>query len=145
MKMKLISLLLLGTLTLFSLAAVAAPEAPVGLPTRPAPSPTTEPNFSGFSGGQILLRADQGDSTVGLWMQWQDPYTGEWHDVDGWRGHFDGDGEVTWWVGTENLDSGPFRWRVYSDETETNLLLTSDEFMLPAHSGEIVTVAVDLP
>jgi hypothetical protein len=149
MKMKLFTLILLGTIALFSLAAVDAPDAPAAPPPRPTPSPpapTNEPDTLP-RGGQIVLRIDAEHATPGLWtlMQWQDPYTGEWHDVDGWRGHFNADGQVSWWVGAEDLGDGPFRWLVYSDETEMNLLFTSESFMLPAHTGEMVTVAINLP
>jgi hypothetical protein len=149
MKTKLFSLILLAILTMFSLAAVDEPQAPTAPPPRPTPSPpapTSEP-ITLPSGGQIVLHADVADATAGLWtlMQWQDPYTGEWHDVAGWRGHFNADGQVNWWVGAEDLGDGPFRWLVYNDETETSLLATSEPFMLPTNAGEMVTVAIDLP
>ncbi|MAT96636.1 MAG: hypothetical protein CL608_05785 [Anaerolineaceae bacterium] len=149
MKTKLFTLILLGTIALFSLAAVDAPDAPTAPPPRPTPSPpapTSEP-VTIPSGGQIVLRADAEDVTGGLWtlMQWQDPYTGEWHDVDGWRGHFNSAGQVNWWVGAEDLGDGPFRWLVYNDESETDLLFTSEPFMLPSYAGETVTVAIELP
>ena len=149
MKTKLFTLILLGTIALFSLAAVAAPDAPPAPPPRPTPSPpapTTVPSATP-NGGQIVLHTNATDASAGLWtlIQWQDPYTGEWHDVDGWRGHFNSVGQVNWWVGAEDLGDGPFRWLVYSDETETNLLFTSELFTLPAHAGEMVTVAIELP
>lgn len=149
MKTKLFTLILLGTIALFSLAAVDAPDAPTAPPPRPTPSPpapTNEPSTIP-NGSQIVLRTDAEDMTVGLWsvIQWQDPYTGEWHDVAGWHGHFDAVGQVSWWVGAEDLGDGPFRWLVYSDETEMDLLFTSESFMLPAHAGEMMTVAIDLP
>jgi hypothetical protein len=149
MKTKLFTLILLGTIALFSLAAVAAPDAPAAPPPRPTPSPPSPANDPDTppSGGQIVLRADAEDVTAGLWslIQWQDPNTGEWHEVAGWRGHFNTAGQVIWWVGADDLGSGPFRWLVYSDESEANLLFTSDSFLLPAHAGEMMTVAIDLP
>ena len=55
--------------------------------------------------------------TTNLWsvVQWKGGNT--WHDVEGWRGTFNQENLVIWWVGHENLGSGPFRWVVYQDET----------------------------
>jgi hypothetical protein len=84
-----------------------------------------------------------------LWtvVQWQDPYTEVWHDVEGWQGTLDGVtdglGKKTWWVASRDLDTGPFRWRVYRSEGGT-LLATSEPFNLPGAVGAAVTVEVAL-
>ena len=77
-------------------------------------------------------------ATQDLWsvVQWQG-VNNEWHDVDGWRGTFDPDNVVKWWVGYEDLGRGPFRWVVYQGETA---LFISDPFQLPANNGEITRI-----
>jgi hypothetical protein len=68
---------------------------------------------------------------------------GNWVDVDGWRGNFDRNGVVAWWVGADLLGEGPFRWLVLESEGG-DLLTTSETFDLPADAGDIVVVEVSL-
>jgi len=51
---------------------------------------------------------------------------------------------VRWYVGKEDLGSGPFRWLVY-DAQDGRLLATSDLFDLPERAGQTVEVAIMLP
>lgn len=81
--------------------------------------------------------------STGVWtaVQWQDPNTGMWHLVEGWQGTLDLDGSQTWWVGTEILGKGPFRWVIYA-EKEGEELAVSSSFNLPEKSGQTVLITV---
>ncbi|MDX1688329.1 MAG: hypothetical protein R3248_10130 [Candidatus Promineifilaceae bacterium] len=111
------------------------------LPPRPS-TPTPQPPILGAF---ITLRA--WNAPVDAWtaVQWQDGL-GDWHDVDGWRGHLDdSEGqEKIWWVAPEDFGTGPFRWLVYGEERD-ELLAASGGFYLPSRPGEVVIVDVLLP
>lgn len=79
----------------------------------------------------------------GYWsvVQWLDA-RGDWHDVEGWRGHPDADGGKRWWVQSKDFGTGPFRWAVYVAEGGPEMA-ASAPFRLPA--GADVTVTVGLP
>ena len=88
-----------------------------------------------------------------LWtvVQWQDEWDA-WHDVEEWRGGLEdvaiGEGgevagERVWWVAEPDLGKGPFRWQVYRS-ADGDLLVTSEQFYLPAANGQTVTVEVSL-
>jgi len=65
-------------------------------------------------------------------IQWQD-YQGNWHNVDGWRGTVDQNRRVTWWVGEDNLETGPFRWLAYATEgSDEPIAAISEPFILPS-------------
>ncbi len=105
-----------------------------GNAVRPTPLPTpTSTAVSSDPGGHIVLQADSTQLTHGMWtrIEWQDPNTLLWHEVEGWQGEFDNNNRVTWYVAPENFNETPFRWRVYSDQSQTELIATSDEFELP--------------
>jgi len=151
-----------------SLMVVASLDALSGaLPPRPEPGSqrTGSPDISGGGGadGAVLVLDAQFPATwswedthwQALWtgVQWLDPSTGTWHDVEGWQGTFDGlkngeaetlVGQKVWWVLKSNLGTGPFRWIVYDGEGGSPLV-TSEEFHLPKRAGQTMTVEVSLP
>ena len=120
-----------------SLAALlSAPTlALAALPPRPE-----APSY--LDGATITLYLQ--DATQEMWtsMQWQDAW-GDWHDVDGWRGHFNPHSQVMWWVGSENLGTGPYRWLAYESE-DGKLLAESEPFDLPARPGGSLRVEITL-
>ena len=88
-----------------------------------------------------------------LWtvVQWQDPHTGTWREVESWQGTLDGvrgeddglTGHKTWWVARRDRGTGPFRWQVYRTKGGP-LVVTSEPFDLPAGGGQTVVVEVTL-
>lgn len=130
----------LAGLLLAALIAIQTPHAVQALPIRPEPTECKTP----IKGGFIELAVDGATSEVWTAVQWQDPHTGDWHLVDGWRGSTNADHEVRWYVGQDDLGSGPFRWLVY-DAHDGNMLITSDLFDLPEQSGQTIAVSVTLP
>ncbi|MEM8857554.1 MAG: hypothetical protein AAGD96_04495, partial [Chloroflexota bacterium] len=81
-------------------------------------------------------------------VQWQNE-SGSWIDVNGWQGSFhpkssDTSLFVEWWVGSEILGDGPFRWVIYSDKGGTQYLSTSDSFSLPSSNLQTVVVVPNL-
>ena len=120
------------------LAGVRAPVVNA-LPPRPTAVPTRQQPPPPLRGGIIELHIE-GQVIEGIWtvVQWQD-MQGDWHDVTGWQGTLDEGNIKTWWVGEEDLETGPFRWRVMLDAA---VLGTSDLFYLPARPGEKITVTI---
>ena len=116
---------------------VALPASPAhALPPRPSPAQASAP-----VGGRIILTVS-GTTSQMLWaeVEWQDPQ-GKWHSVDGWKGMFDATQE--WWVGEDDLGTGPFRWLVY-DGSGGTLLASSEAFDLPDKPKQTVNVEVSL-
>ena len=134
----------LAGLLLLAFSFTQTPQPARALPPRPTEVPTAVPTQTPITGGQIQLIVDNGTGTEWTQVQWQDPNTGLWHDVIGWRGGLDNPTTKTWWVGTEDLGSGPFRWQVY-DAPVGQLLVTSPTFDLPQHARQIVILPVTLP
>lgn len=135
------------------------------LPPRPdgGQAGGTGTSSEAASDGAVLLLEVQFPSTWGweqtrwqaLWtgVQWQDPSTGSWHDVEGWQGTLDGltskqdqtlVGRKAWWVLKPNLGTGPFRWVVYDGQAGPPLV-TSETFHLPEMAGQTGSVEVFLP
>jgi hypothetical protein len=87
-----------------------------------------------------------------LWtlVQWQDR-SGHWHSVEGWQGSLDrvtiADGKVAgrkaWWLASDLLGKGPFRWVVYRVQGG-KLVAESESFYLPDHAGRTVIVETAL-
>lgn len=96
--------------------------------------------------GAVIVLDASAQPTNGLWteIEWYAPQTGEWHSVEGWRGHFT-DGKVQWWVGEDQLGQGPFRWAVYTQESDGELVKISEEFNLPASKNKQTTVNLIWP
>ncbi len=124
-------------LVLLSILLATLPAA--ALPPRPTPAPPV--------GGLIVLTAvTQTPVSPQLWtqVQWQDPQEGSWYEVDGWRGTFDPNLTVTWWVAPSDLNTGPFRWLVYPTENSNGAIGISDPFYLPA-AKQTTAVTIALP
>jgi hypothetical protein len=90
----------------------------------------------------LILRVQP--TQEGLWsvVQWQAP-SGNWHDVEGWRGtvvH----GKTIWWVEPKDFGNGPFRWVVYTMQG-SELLTASQSFYLPDLNQSPLIVDVSLP
>ena len=132
-----------------------------GLPPRgEKPTQPEEPSVSVMPvGARLILRAQFDSSWPWGKMQWQDVWTtiqwsdgrGNWYDVAGWQGNLDSIGQENdnwvghkeWWVGVNDLGTGPFRWRAYQYPGGP-LLTTSEPFNLPAISGKIGVVDLAL-
>ena len=143
-----------------SLGIVSSPAPARALPPRP-PTPTVAdvvPARPTPDSGSIELRARFPAAMPGrespwqeLWtvVQWQDPHTGTWRDVESWRGTLDGvrgeddglTGHKTWWGARRDLGTGPFRWLVYRSRGGS-LVVASEPFDLPAGAGKTVVVEV---
>jgi len=156
----LLSGLLLGLSLLMVTAQLHFPAvhaAPLALPTRPNTAtprvvtptpipPTTTPAPVVNLGALIQLQASASQSVV--WtnfqtvVQWQDALGG-WHDVEGWRGDFESNARVSWWVTTRHFGQGPFRWIVYEKATQ-RVLSISAAFSLPTQVGAIQRVETQL-
>ena len=152
--------ILLASICVTIAAALLARPALAALPPRP--DPETDPTGDDPSnGGPLILLVQfpqdwpwehvhwQNLHTV---VQWQDPYTGKWHDVQGWKGTLDTveidtsglvTGKKTWWFGGKDLGTGPFRWLVYGSPKDS-LLATSTAFNLPDSAGGSITITVAL-
>ena len=81
------------------------------LPPRPRPRPREDEEASpGTASIQLWPTPVQ----PGLWtvVQWRGG-TGNWYDVDGWRGGLNRDTYVSWRVLEPQFGKGPFRWFVY--------------------------------
>ena len=80
-------------------------------------------------GSLIVLQTSSADADDWVTIEWL-AGDGRWYEVDGWRGHIH-HGQLIWWVAPENLGDGQFRWVVYSDDSQAQLLKRSDPFYLP--------------
>lgn len=161
-----ILLIFIGTAVLFFLmlplfvtvqAGDLPPRGGGDLPT-PTPTPRVTPVAAAAvpaPGSRLQLHMTYGDNWAWESMAWQEVWTVvEWGDgqnwfvVEGWRGSLDSidqqaDGrwmsQKEWWVGVENLNTGPFRWVIYNRE-DGDVLATSEPFNLPARSGETMVI-----
>lgn len=112
------------------------------LPIRP-PTATPVPIIAG---GRITLSVQATQpmhNTLWTVVQWQDANQ-DWHDVEGWQGTLDENGQVIWWVAAKDLETGPFRWLVYESTDKQVSLVTSESFNLP-HNKQTIVVDVTLP
>lgn len=112
------------------------------LPPRPTktPIPVKEQPTPDRPAGTLILNTQP--PVTGLWsvVQWQGA-TGNWRDVEGWRGETNV-GKTIWWVEQAQWHTGPFRWAVF-ETRDGKLLATSEHFFLPG-SGETSIIRVDL-
>jgi hypothetical protein len=154
--------LVIGLMVVASLDGLSS-----ALPPRPEPrtQPTqgSEASHGNASDGAVLLLRVQFPPTWNweqthwqeLWtgVQWLNPSTGIWNDVDGWQGKLDGltneedhtlVGQKAWWVMKPHLGTGPFRWIVYDGQGGPPLA-TSDPFQLPEMVDQTRSVNVSLP
>ncbi|MCP4544476.1 MAG: hypothetical protein GY832_45780 [Chloroflexi bacterium] len=152
------SLLLLGAG--LSLPSQAAPSPPTSLPDETSAF-VRESTSPAPAGGLIELRVEFSETwsqvhCQELWtvVEWRDE-KGVWRTVQGWQGILDSVstdannlviGKKMWWVATDDLGRGPFRWAVYRTKNG-RLLGRSELFYLPdsANATEIVDVTPRLP
>ncbi len=73
-------------------------------------------------------------------VQWQDK-SGNWHDVDGWKGALGATGLERWWVAAKDFNTGPFRWVVTQGPGGPEVA-ASQPFNLPARANEILRIEV---
>ena len=153
----LIALFSFGAFMLLLLAARSATADDMDLPPRESPATPTEvlvqPNGQG---ARVHLQAHFSQDwpweamhwQEDLWVvvQWYDPSTGIWHDVDGWQGSFEAIQQAEDWMGMKelwladvHLGTGPYRWQVFEKDSN-HLLSTSEEFYLPARGGDLMAV-----
>lgn len=124
-----------------------------GLPprgTQPIIEPDTIVNHEKYDGARLQVHALFSESWPWDQLHWQNVWTtiqwhdGQetWYDVAGWQGNLDAiaQGEAgwvgtkEWWVGQENLGTGPFRWKIY-EYPGGPLLVSSEPFYLPESAG----------
>lgn len=74
-------------------------------------------------------------------VQWQGA-SGNWYDVEGWRGHVM-QNQTKWWVEEKDWGDGPFRWKIYSAASGT-VIATSELFYLPGDPGQELIVLIQL-
>ncbi|MCL4263062.1 MAG: hypothetical protein KJ069_07595 [Anaerolineae bacterium] len=130
--------------------ATPVPETPTATPV-PVTGPSGE---AGQPGSRLQLHVHYGPNWPWHLLAWQELWTevqwsdgANWFVVEGWRGQMDNISQVggqwvslrEWWVGGEDLGTGPFRWVVY-ERPGGNVVLTSDPFTLPARSGETMVI-----
>lgn len=118
------------------------PGPPGGRITPTATAVATDPApISPTSGAYIRLEIMPEGLVYWTEIEWQDGL-GDWHKVDGWRGSTTND-QIQWFVGSELLGSGPFRWLVFSEENEM-LLGVTNQFCMPSNSGDIQILTINL-
>lgn len=143
-------------LALFGLAAIlllsfghGAMAEDYGLPprgTQPIVVSDTIANPEKHDGARLQVHALFSESWPWDQLHWQNVWMviewydnqGTWYPVAGWQGNLDAiaQGEVgwvgtkEWWVGQENLGTGPFRWQIY-EYPGGPLLVSSEPFNLP--------------
>jgi hypothetical protein len=145
MKPKLVPfmIILVTALCAAQLFLLSTPNSVTALPPRPTPTAVPSLN-SQIPGAQIMLHVENIVSQ-NIWtiVQWQDAHN-DWHDVAGWQGTLDSNNSKTWWVGEEDLDTGPFRWLVVEDN---QILGISDSFYLPLHPYDtlIINTSLNMP
>jgi hypothetical protein len=116
-----------------------------GLPPRDTPSPVKpgsddKTDRDGPIGTYLELRLIGASAGVWTVVQWQDS-AGNWHDVQGWQGTPDAQGDKRWWVAAKDFGTGPFRW-VVKQGFNGPVLGMSAPFNLPGGADEIVQVTV---
>lgn len=147
-------------LALFALAAIlllafgrGAMADDYGLPprgTQPIVVPETVAEHTSYDGARLQLQALFSQTWPWDELHWQNVwmviewYDGQdtWYPVAGWQGNLDAiaQGEAgwvgtkEWWVGKENLGTGPFRWKIY-EYSGGPLLVASEPFNLPEAAG----------
>jgi hypothetical protein len=89
-------------------------------------------------GAYIELRAQSLPTSAWSVVQWQDR-SGNWHDVDGWRGNLAQ--STRWWVAAKDFGTGPFRW-VVRQGIDGSLISTSAPFNLPDEANEILQIGI---
>lgn len=119
--------------------------------TQPIVVPDISSDHVQYDGARLQIHALFSESWPWDELHWQNVWTviewsdgqNTWYPVAGWQGNLDaiaqGDtgwvGSKEWWVGKENLGTGPFRWKIY-EYSGGPLLVTSEPFELPETAGK---------
>lgn len=132
---------------LFASGVFAKTDVSDDLPPRPQPTATPIPTQQSSPPDGAFIQLQASKSLPGAWtqVQWQNEH-GDWYDVNGWRGHLD-DGAAnmkTWWIASENLGDGPFRWVVFTEEDGTQLAV-SESFDLPENIMQVQVITINIP
>jgi hypothetical protein len=118
----------------------AGPDLPIRDTPTPTPAADADKDDDRPAGAYLDLHV--AGAPAGAWavVQWQDS-AGGWHDVQGWSGTLDKEGNWRWWVDIKDFGKGPFRWSV--SQGHSGLMWgVSQLFWLPAAAGESVQVVV---
>lgn len=119
---------------------------PIPRPTLPTDSSTRQDVEGSQSSARIVLQweSEPITATLSTVVQWQDT-GGNWHNIDGWKGQFDNQHQVRWWVAPQHFRTGPYQWVIFSDSDDADKILwVSDPFYLP-DSGQTLVVPVSTP
>jgi hypothetical protein len=108
-----------------------------------------------YEGARLQVQALFSQSWPWDELQWQDVWTviewydgqNTWYPVAGWQGNLDAIaqsdagwmGTKEWWVGKDDLGTGPFRWKIY-EYSGGPLLVASEPFTLPEESGKTLVL-----
>ena len=116
------------------------------IPRSTLTTETTDSNDSdeSLANSRIILQSESETITTTFVtvVQWQDT-SNHWIDVDGWRGQFDHQGRVRWWVAPKDFKTGEFRWAIFSPYGNKNeVVWVSESFYLP-DSGQMLIIPVD--
>ena len=115
-------------------------------PTLPPREPPPKDSPDGDDNAPLVatIELQVQPAQEGLWtvVQWEDS-NGDWHDVEGWRGHLDEKGKKMWQVAEKDFGTGPFRWVLYQGQGGLELG-ASDPFFLPRQANEVVLVVLSL-
>ena len=142
--------LMVAFLLLISMPTATLAQTDPVLPPRPTPEPVSTTDDSSNGATITLHAAAAANSSIDAddWaiVQWQD-YHGDWNNVEGWQGNLAYDAsskswQVIWWVARANFGEKSFRWAIYTDETMTELEMTSETFDLPKHNMQGVVVSL---
>lgn len=108
----------------------------------PTPAATSKPKPQKPPVAVLLLEVQPAQTGLASVVQWQD-FQEDWHDVDGWRGVVS-DGQTIWWVEEKDWGTGPFRWLVYEEESES-VVAESSPFDLPIDKSEpkVIQIVLD--
>lgn len=122
------------------------PQPATALPPRPeANRGSSQAGSDGHGDGSeagafIELHVQPAQPGAWVTVQWLDN-SGNWIDVEGWSGVIEENKPVLWWVKEADFGKGPFRWAVYTDSGNSQVL-ASDEFYLPRQVGETLPVRI---
>lgn len=142
MKLKVVPfLIVLVTAVLTAqLFLLSTPAAVTALPPRPTATAVPVPQTPGAQISLHVVGEIAAEIAADNWtiVQWQDADE-QWHDVTGWQGELEPDGSKTWWVGTELLGRGPFRWQLLVDG---RVIGQSEAFALPERPYDTLQIVV---
>ena len=119
------------------------PDDPVQ-PVEPA-DPLTPVQTESVSGSKLVFQAESSTFDADDWtmIEWQTA-AGDWVPVEGWQGTFmqtNNQLQVEWWIGSSQLNTGPYRWVVYPNQQSDTAEYVSNSFHLPNTSGQALIIS----